>query len=192
MTNWGGSPKAQLPGLKAAHNLRLVLHFVAPCRMSLSCVMSSPSSAYFLYYSLPGICWDSSPGESCTQILGSGLAPGRNQSRTTSFLPAVTSIEVSFCPELVGPLWRRAQLFLFFCFILEYSQWTVLWWFQVNSEGTYFSFCLYLIFSSFFKNRFLPGGNCFTMLCLFLPTKTQISHGTQGRKLVLSWRVLQK
>ena len=102
-----------------------------------------------------------------------------------------TFVYKSLCRHLHIPSFFILFFWIFY-FILGVSRLTVLWWFQVNSEGTYFSFCLYLIFSSFFKNRFLPGGNCFTMLCLFLPTKTQISHGTQGRKLVLSWRVLQK
>ena len=51
MTNWGGSPKAQLPGLEAAHNLTLVLHFGAPCGVSPCWVTSSPSSAYFPLFS---------------------------------------------------------------------------------------------------------------------------------------------
>ena len=112
MTNWGGSPKAQLPGLEAAHNLRLVLHFGAPCGVSLCWVTSSPSSAYFPLFS-PRSLLRLFPRRvlytDCWLRVGSWEESAQDHLRS----PFVTSIEVSFCPELVGPLWRRVQLFFF-------------------------------------------------------------------------------
>ena len=68
-----------------------------------------------------------------------------------------TFVYKSLCRHLHIPSFFILFFWIFY-FILGVSRLTVLWWFQVNSKGTYFSFCLYLIFSSFLKNRFLPGG----------------------------------
>ena len=68
------------------------------------------------------------------------------------------------CPRM--PLVQFC-FFLTFYFILGYNRLTVLWWFQVNSEGTQPYVCIYLFsskrpWSSFLAGCFLPR-DCLSM-----------------------------